>query len=190
MPLTDHPHPSDFHLSRWLDRGWGELACEYRWRADSGDVSELDHCRIYELIRYEQPVDESGGFLAPNPPFIDWWFRNPTDGRTAPVGLECFPASQGWAWDRHKMLGRLQIPGECEEFEIRGVQEYRFVCDLCGLDERIHGSHSGPHDIVRRFAPTDAFWRYSITKHNLTAWMDINTSGYVADSADIGFGPW
>jgi hypothetical protein len=192
MSESGHAHPTEFHLARWLDRGWGELACEYRWSSTIGEVCDLEHCRIYEVIRYkDNGLTESGWHTAPNPPFVDWRFRNPTDGRSAPVGLECFPASQGWAWDRHKLFGRLELPQHPAVYNVQGMQEYRFACDLCGMEELIPGSHSGPHEILRTFSPcTKGLWRYSLVKHGLTAWMDLDSDGYVADSANIGFGPW
>lgn len=191
MNRPDHPHPCSFRLTRWMDRGWGELACEYRWDATEGSVEGLERCQLYELIRYADTSEEPGWFFAADPPFVGWRFRNPTDGRTAPVGLECFPASWGYAWDRHKMLGRLALPAESREYVIRGIQEFRFQCELCGADEVVPGTHSGPHAIERRFTPVGSGgWRYSTVKHGLSAWMDLDANGYVADSANIGFGPW
>jgi hypothetical protein len=191
MAEVSHPHPCNFHLARWIDRGWGEMACEYRWAASATDLMHLDHCRVYEVIRYgSAPSDRAGWHTPPSPPFEGWEFRNPTDGRTARVGLECFSASQGWAWDRHKLLGRLSIPVASCVYTIRGVQEYRYSCSLCGVDAPIPGTHAGPHKINRTFEPaSEQEWRYSLTKHGLTVWMLINSSGYVSDSAGIGFGP-
>ena len=132
-----------------------------------------------------------GYFLPPDPPFPDWKFRDPTDGRTGPVGLECFPASQGWAWDRHTRRGRLVIPSEPGQYAIRAVQSYRFQCAVCGADEMVHGADAGPHELRRTFAPAaqSGVWRYTFGKHEYLAWMEIDAAGYVADSANIGFGP-
>jgi hypothetical protein len=198
--VFSHPHPCGFRLARHFDRGWGEAAFEYRWDSTSGvkvDLAnpDLDDCRIYELIRYESGtgVDEEGWYLPPDPPFNGWRFRNPTDGRTAPVGLECFPATQGWAWDRHKLLGRLTIPPVRREYVIRAVQEYRFTCAICGEDAIVPDPDSGPHEILRTFTPsTDSTWRYALRKHGTEVWMDIAEPGaaYLDDSAAIGFGPW
>lgn len=184
----EHPHPCRFVLSRWIDRGWGELACEYRWESTLGEIEELAHCRIFETIRYtEEGRETHGWYAAPDPPFVDWWFRDPTDGRLEVVGLEYFPATQGAAWDRHKLLGPLRVPDVEEFFAIRGRQEFRFTCSICGADERL----MGPHEIVRTFEPRGGgVWRYAIQKHGLNAWMDLDASGYVDDSAHIGFGPW
>jgi hypothetical protein len=110
------------------------------------------------------------------------------------VGLECFPASQGWAWDRHKIGGRLTPLAEVPCVEIRGVQVYRFHCELCGVDAPVTGLDAGPHGVVRmlqQLEPESGVWRYSITKQGLSAWMDVDEEGrYLNDSAGIGFGPW
>ena len=134
-------------------------------------------------------------YYPPDPPFLGWEFRDPTDGRTAPVALGCFAATQGWAWDRHKTGGRLRLPEHQTDqvFTIAAVQEYRFHCSVCGLDARIPGSHSGPHVILRRFEQHKPLelnvWRYSFQKHHHLAYMDVDAAGYVDDSAHIGFGP-
>lgn len=39
-------------------------------------------------------------------------------------------------------------------------------------------------------ASVTEIWRYSLQKHGRTAYMDLSQSGYVGDSADIGFGPY
>jgi hypothetical protein len=131
----------------------------------------------------------------PDPPFAGWQLRDPTDGRTGPVGLECFPASQGWAWDRHKLAGALVIPS-CGpgEYLIVATQSYRYFCDRCGVDETVPGPDAGPHQIVRAFRPAEGteadVWRYSITKHGLAAWMGLRARGFVADSAGLNDGPF
>lgn len=163
MPEQIHAHPCGFHLVGRLDRGWGESAFEYRWNStdspretDRPGLPELAHCMLYELTRYD---DNDGRYndewlFPPDPPFVGWRFRNPTDGRTGPVGMERFSAAQGWAWDRHKLGGRLVVPAEhCGPFEIRAVQEYRFHCGICGLDDLVPGPDGGPHTLVRAFAP-------------------------------------
>ena len=199
-PTLDHPHPCNFRLHRKLDRGWGEMAFEYRWDStsgrgagDGGDVPDLAHCRLYEMATYTANVGtwRDGYFLPPDPPFPDWQFRDPTDGRTGPVGMECFPASQGWAWDRHTRRGRLVIPEESGAYAIRAVQSYRFQCAICGADDLVPGPGAGPHELQRIFAPVSdsGVWRYAFQKHGHTAWMEIDAAGYVADSAGIGFGP-
>lgn len=103
MPAA-HLHPCNFHLHRYLDRGWGEIAFEYRWDSTSGEkepasgqTPDLAHCHLYELTHYSGSGGRSveGWFYPPDPPFVGWKFRDPTDGRNGPVGLECFPASQG-----------------------------------------------------------------------------------------------
>ena len=216
-----HSHPCSFRLARVLDRGWGELAFEYRWHSTSGVTDadgigcpDLAHCSLYEVTSYAGNVGAyaEGYYFPPNPPFVGWKFRDPTDGRTAPVALGCFPASQGWAWDRHKLGGSLRIPRTANEhcFEILARQEYRFQCAICGTDAVVPGSHSGPHDIVRVFAPLEAtatlltgdttprlhgdtrtrsLWRYTLRKHHSSAYLDIDVEGYADDSAHIGFGP-
>jgi hypothetical protein len=208
LPLN-HPHPCNFRLCRHQDRGWGELALEYRWDSTSGLKAEdsvgnpdLSHCFLYEMTHYEanNGTMTEGFFLPSCPPFQNWKFRHPTDGRTGPVGYECFDATQGWAWDRHKLGGRLLLPTTPDLYTITATQEYRFTCRLCGLDRRVPGSASGPHLLLRKFAPREdvarssiappSVWRYSLSKHNLTAWIDIDANGYIADSASIGFGPW
>jgi hypothetical protein len=205
----DHAHPCNFRLGRHQDRGWGELAVEYRWDSTSGLKAEdsmgnpdLSHCFLYELTHYEinNGTLTEGCFLPCCPPFENWRFRHPTDGRTGPVGYECFAATQGWAWDRHKLGGRLLLPDTPSVTTITATQEYRFTCKRCGLDQRVPGPDAGPHHLLRKFAPreererssviTSPVWRYSLSKHSLTAWMEIDTNGYVADSAGIGFGPW
>ena len=198
----EHAHPCNFRLHRRLDRGWGEMAFEYRWDSTSGrkaedeiEVPDLEHCRLYEMTTYSTTFNagewREGYFLPPAPPFPEWKFRDPTDGRTGPVGLECFPASQGWAWDRHTRRGRLVIPAEPGEYSIRAVQSYRFQCAICGADERVHGADAGPHELRRTFAPAaqSGVWRYTFGKHEHLAWMEIDAAGYVTDSAGIGFGP-
>lgn len=200
-----HFHPCNFRCHRFYDQGWGEAAFEYRWDSTSGVKAEdgvgnpdLHHCFLYELTTYEENEGfYHGGFLhPPSPPFINWQFRDPTDGRSGPVGQECFVATQGWAWDRHKLGGRLLIPQERNSYSIAATQQYRFHCALCGIDTVLSGSDAGPHRIVRTFAfhsegEDEALqtWRYSLHKHRHTVWMDVNPQGYVADSAGIGFGP-
>ena len=196
----DHAHPCNFRLHRRLDRGWGEMAFEYRWDSTSGrgaeaggDIPDLAHCRLYEMATYAANIGtwQDGYFLPPDPPFPDWKFRDPTDGRTGPVGLECFPASQGWAWDRHTRRGILILPPEPGEFIIRALQSYRFQCAICGADDMVSGPDAGPHELQRIFAPVSdsGAWRYTFQKHGYSAWMEIDAAGYVADSAGIGFGP-
>ncbi len=200
-----HFHPCDFRCHRFFDRGWGEAAFEYRWDSTSGVKAEdglgnpdLEHCFLYELTTYdENEGDSHEGFLyPPDPPFADWKFRNPTDGRTASVGQEYFPATQGWAWDRHKLGGSLVIPKEPKEYRIVALQRYCFHCDLCGTDALIRGNDAEPHPIIRTFAPRSEradlslpTWRYSLHKHDHSVWMEVNRQGYLADSAGIGFGP-
>ncbi len=134
-----------------------------------------------------------------NPPFVDWQFRDPTNGRTGRVGYERFSAAQGWAWDRHKLGGRLTAPKIQRAVSIIAVQRYYFYCERCGVDLQSPGPDAGPHSLVRVLTPkTEAgaqadnanLWRYSFRKYGVEAWMDINCRGYVADSAGIGFGPW
>lgn len=200
-----HPHPCRFRLHRTLDRGWGEIAFEYRWASTSGAGDgasgarpDLAHCHLYELTHYSGNRGRyaDGWFYPAEPPFAGWKFRDPTDGRTAPVGLECFPASQGWAWDRHKIGGRLVLPAPGpEEYLIVATQSYRFFCDLCGTDEIVPGSHSGPHPILRTFRTKEGpgepeVWRYSITKHDHCAWMDLGPRGFIIDSLGLEYGPW
>ncbi len=203
-PDAAHPHPCNFRLHRKLDRGWGEMAFEYRWDSDSGSragddlsVPDLEHCRLYEMTVYSSLASKNAGtwrdgyFHPLDPPFPGWQFRDPTDGRTGPVGLECFPASQGWAWDRHTRRGRLIIPQESGVYEISAIQSYRFQCAICGADAVVTGPDAGPHELRRTFAPTSdpGVWRYTFGKHEYRAWMEVSAAGYVADSAGIGFGP-
>jgi hypothetical protein len=202
-----HPHPCNFSLHRCLDRGWGEIAFEYRWDSTTGvkDTAsrrnpDLAHCHLYEFTRYSGPLGrhEDGWFYPADPPFIGWRFRDPTDGRSGPVGMECFPASQGWAWDRHKIGGPIIIPeSDPEEFLIVATQSYRFFCDRCGIDEVVPGPHAGPHEIVRTLRRVELtglsdgdVWRYSITKHGQSAWMDLGPQGFVGDSAGLDYGPY
>src|SRR5262249_37182357 len=122
-------------------------------------------------------------------------FRDPTDGRSGPVGLECFPASQGWAWDRHKLAGALVIPPTVgDEYTIVATQTYRYFCARCEIDAAVPGPDAGPHRIVRTFRPKSGpdgrIWRYTIRKHGLDAWMDLSLHGFVADSAGLGYGPY
>ncbi|HLK61594.1 MAG TPA: hypothetical protein VKU00_33915, partial [Chthonomonadaceae bacterium] len=127
------------------------------------------------------------------PPFLRWVFRDPTDGRTASVGMECFPASNARAWDRHKRAGRLLVPTESiGSFVIQAEQVYWYHCQLCGREEPL----CPPQRIERRFEPVsqtedgEVVWRYTLKKHDNQAFLDITRHGYVADSANIGFGPW
>lgn len=202
MNPTTHPHPGNYRRHRHFDRGWGEIAFEYRWDAldDGGgpadDVSALGHCHIYEVTSYAGNVGRwaDGWFYPPDPPFAGWQLRDPTDGRTGPVGLECFPASQGWAWDRHKLAAALVIPPVDDAYRIIATQSYRFFCDHCGVDAIVPGPDAGPHAIVRAFQPKEgtdgAVWRYRITKHGLDAWMDLRADGFVADSVGLTYGPF
>jgi hypothetical protein len=210
--LLDHPHPCNFRRNRHVDRGWGEIAFEYAWDSSSGckeettrENSDLGHCYLYERTDYavEEGTESEGFFIPLDPPFVQWRFRNPTDGRTGPVGLECFAATQGWAWDRHKLPGKLAVPPQATSaYTILAVQQYRFHCELCGADEVVHGPDAGPHTILRTFAPKPpdiqnvssalrggCIWRYAITKHGVCAWMDWDPQGYVADSIGLRFGP-
>jgi hypothetical protein len=182
--------------------GWGEMSFAYCWDSTSGlsgeagySLPDLEHCVLFEVTAYSGNVGhyENGWYFPPNPPFSGWKFRDPTDGRTAPVGMECFPASNARAWDRHKRAGRLLVPADSSEtFVIRAEQTYWFHCEICGVEEPL----CSPHLIERRFEPQtdilsgETVWRYSLRKHNAEAWLDINREGYVADSAGLGFGPW
>ena len=206
------------------------MAFEYRWNSTSnyaGDNSanvtsninavgdlDLEHCFLYELTTYadNKGTYRNGYFTPPNPPFAEWWFRDPTDGRTAPVALGYFAASQGWAWDRHKRHGKLIIPDVSvtpvePSYTIIATQQYRFHCERCGTDAIVSGSASGPHAIVRTFAPLnanlpanplfdwllrakDTIWRYTFQKQGHQATLDLNAlGGYVDDSAHLGYGP-
>jgi DNA-binding transcriptional MerR regulator len=200
-PPRPHAHPRNFALARHIDRGWGELAFEYWWEAsdgsspgDSGELDSLSHCVLYEVTGYagNEGAYTDGWYIPPEPPFAGWRFRDPTDGRTAEVGMECFVATHGRAWDRHKIGGRLLPPVEPATFSFKAVQTYRFYCDECGLDEVIPGPRGGPHEIVRTFAPspTHGLWRYTVSKHDFSAWMDVDEAGFVADSLGLEFGPW
>src|SRR5438067_1188126 len=146
--IDDHSHPCGFRLVRTLDKGWGEMAFEYRWDSTSGIKAndsgnpDLAHCSLYEVTTYADNPGcyRDGSLFPPDPPFVDWRFRDPTDGRTAPVALGRFPATQGWAWDRHKLGGRLLLPDSDEtSFSIVAVQEYRFHCGICGLNGLLSG---------------------------------------------------
>jgi hypothetical protein len=204
MP-TPHPHPCNFRLHRHLDRGWGEIAFEYRWDSTpEGEAPaaegglDLAHCHLYERTHYSGNRGQyaDGWYYPEDPPFIGWKFRDPTDGRTGPVGLECFPASAGWAWDRHKIGGRIVVPtSDPEEHLILAMQTYRFYCDLCGMDEIVPGPDAGPHPILRSFRREEAggpggVWRYTITKHDRRAWMDLGPRGFIVDSAGLDYGPF
>ena len=112
------------------------------------------------------------------------------------MGLERFAATQGWAWDRHKLGGKLVLPpAGSETYTILAVQSYWFYCEECGCEEVVSGSQGGPHSLLRTFSWQGGSWegkcwRYRFEKHGINAWMDINRDGYVADSAGIGFSPW
>lgn len=196
-----HAHPRGFHLVRHIDRGWGEIGFEYRWESSdgsapdqAGELTSLESCVLYEVTTYagNDGTFEDGWFIPPDPPFAGWRFRDPTDGRTAEVGMECFVATHGQAWDRHKIGGRLLPPAEEAVFTCTAVQSYRFYCDACGADEVIPGPRGGPHEIVRACAPSPEYgcWRYTIEKHGFSAWMDVDEAGFVADSLGLDFGPW
>lgn len=203
--MPPHLHPCNFRLTRHFDRGWGEIAFEYHWDSTGGhqgadglENTGLAYCFLYELTRYEacEGTEREGFFFPPDPPFLQWKFRNPTDGRTGPVGMERFAAAQGWAWDRHKLSGRLALPeNSAVVYRINSRQEYRFHCELCGEDTVVPGPDAGPHTIMRTFAlnrtaESGCIWRYEIVKHGICAWMDWGAEGYVTDSAGLGFGPW
>lgn len=170
---TDHPHPINFRLTRVLDRGWGEMAFEYQWDSTTGLKGEdgltnpdLNCCKLYEMTSYASNAGtyQDGYFHPTSPPFPEWRFRDPTDGRSAPVALGCFAASQGWAWDRHKLGGALIIPPDEVSirdgfyggiYSIKAIQEYRFHCEVCNMDAIVPGKSSGPHSIRRIFALKD-----------------------------------
>ncbi len=209
MIERSHPHPCNFRILRYLDRGWGEIAFEYEWDSSSTSVRDygglvpgLDHCSVYEFTTYrpglgdEGDETEPGWFVAPDPPFAGWRFRDPTDGRFCHVGLESFSAAQGHGWDRHKLAGSLVLPKEPGRWTVTAIQWYRFRCSLCGCDADLDGPHAGPHSIVRSVTmqaagreASRALCRYEIDKHGRTAWMEMDETGYIADSAHIGFGP-
>lgn len=223
-PHPPHPHPCNFRLHRSFDRGWGEMAFEYRWDSTSGLKSEdgigspdLSRCFLYEMTTYS---DNSGsweeGCFIPELPFEGWRFRDPTDGRTGSVGMETFPADQGWAWDRHKLGGKfLTTERRATSHAIIALQSYRYYCEICGLHEKVSGTHAGPHAIARIFAPcassarlipsfqradsevaakpsqlSTLAWRYLCRKHNQSAWMEFDEGGFLQDSAGLDFGPW
>lgn len=207
------------------------MAFEYRWDStlqsasnvsaesavdkNASDPLDLEYCFLYEYTTYDgnQGTYQNDYFSPSNPPFVEWRFRNPTDGRTAPVALGYFAASQGWAWDRHKLGGKLFIPDDSTprpeiSYAFVALQQYRFHCQRCGMDAPVPGATSGPHAITRTFAPLShtlppiptsnwmirdkdtVVWRYTLQKHGHTATYDINAWGdYVDDSAHLGFGP-
>ncbi len=217
MENMDHAHPCNFRLVRALDRGWGEMAFEYHWDSTSGLQGEdgqsnpdLNACTLYEYTTYppgaaadisgllpanhaaqhtrvNQGRHDAGWYYPSDPPFAAWKFRDPTDGRTAPVALGCFSAINGWAWDRHKLAGRLDVPEHAAQhkfnasieqeyqenleqiFVIAAMQEYRFHCSMCGVDAIVPGSHSGPHMLLRCFAPR----RLNGTTHTSLPQSDI-----------------
>ena len=224
--VPDHAHPCNFRLHRRFDRGWGELAFEYRWDSTTGVKAadgvgnpDLSRCFLFEITSYAGNTGEwEGGNYLPESPFLDWQFRDPTDGRTASVGMESFPADQGWAWDRHKLGGRLLTDEKrAIPHPIIAIQTYRFSCEICGITEIAPGSHSGPHAILRVFGPcasaaqlipisrsganasqlmpkhsrlSSHAWRYLCQKHGFSAWMDMDDEGFLQDSAGLDFGPW
>ena len=106
--------------------------------------------------------------------------------------MECFVATHGHAWDRHKIGGPLLPPADPAVFTCTARQTYRFFCEECGADETIPGPHGGPHEIVRTFAPSPdgSQWRYTIAKHGYNAWMDLDETGFLTDSLGLDFGPW
>ena len=190
----DHAHPCDFHLHRWIDRGWGEIACEYRWHstatcAPGSSYPELEHCLLFEYTTYHAELGRQTDLWLQfdTAPFTNWKFRNPTDGRNLIVGKECFPATQGWAWDRHKIGGKFEIPTQHNVYEIVAKQSYLSYCQLCEAEQPLLENI----EIRRTFAPLeDGIWRYTIEKQKKIAWMDVSVKGYVTDSAGIGISPW
>ena len=202
--IPPHAHPTDFRLERTLDTGWGELACVYVWENGgeaAADSPDSDRCFLYEVTAYscDTASSDSPWLAPPDPPFVGWRLRNPTDGRSGPVGLERFSASLGRAWDRHKLPGALAPPTSPGCWAIRATQEYRMHCEICGYEGAVHGTGTGPHEIVRTLRSVGGYieldgasclqWRYEITKHDRTAWIEFDGNGYLADSKRIGFGP-
>jgi len=160
------------------------------------------HCKsrrrtIHRIIYWQRIV----------PPFVGWMFRNSTDGRTATDGVGTINLTAGAANDRHKFLPgwKLQpilILNPYEMWTITATQQFRFYCNVCGTDAIVPGTHSGPHTIVRRFFPKpnspyqpcnnrDREWRFTTTKHGITAWMDLSYNGYLGDSVgSVVSPPW
>ncbi len=184
---SDHAHPCDFRLSRWIDRGWGEVACEYRWRSTLNPQAcdsypEMERCFLFEVTTYysEEGVQAQEWLRFDAPPFTGWAFRNPTDGRQCIVGQERFSASTGWAWDRHKLGGRLPIPEREARYAIRAEQCYAFHCELCGATENLMEAPA----ILRTFEPLGGgVWRYRLEKGAANVWMDVSAEGYVINRA-------
>lgn len=192
--MSDHAHPCNFRLSRWIDRGWGELACEYRWNSTRNPQAcdsypELERCFLFEVTTYhsEEGTQEGEWLTFDAPPFAGWAFRNPTDGRRCIAGQERFSASAGSAWDRHKLAGRLRLPEREARYCIRARQRYAFHCELCGAIETL--LEAPP--ILRTFERREGgIWRYRLEKGEARVWMDVSAEGYANDSAGIGISPW
>lgn len=170
------------------------MAAEYRWssttgeRGEDGSLPQLAHCFIFEMTEYAGTGKTRDGYFLAAPTMLDSWrLRNPTDGRSGPVGLERFSAASGWAWDRHKIPGSICMPPENIDCEIVAVQKYRYHCEACGVEDDL----LGPIRIVRRVIGPDSagVWRYTLSKHGRSVWLEFDAEGYVGDSAGIGFGP-
>ncbi len=201
-----HPHPCHFRPDRWRDRGWGEAAFHYVWsstsgaNAESSELPDLAHCSLYEIAAYDHNEGryENGLYFPPSPPFAGWQFRNPTDGRLQIVGGEWMSATLGEAWDRHKIGGPLALPSEPRPYEFTAWQQFWFHCKWCKAEFPL----SEPHPILRRMEPLPRDseqkkgpdhrgerWRYSLTKHQNTAWMEWDAEGYSDCSLHVGFPP-
>ena len=74
---------------------------------------------------------------------------------------------------------------------MEATQQYSFHCEICGIHAPVPGPGVEPHAITRTFQYREQHrhWRYQVSKHRMTARMDIRAAAYDTDSAGVGVGP-
>ncbi len=199
--VSIHAHPYNFRLAPDLpspdenphNDGGGVFDFQYVWGSTDGNMSNLSRILVDEFVSYP---GNGPTYLYPCPPFVGWESRNPTEGHTAdPPRTKS--GDLGFTYDYHYLGGGFQVPDAPSTTEIPASQYYQFHCPDCmqpGEWKPIEGPNSGPHSIVWRFAPISlpgfeegdptmdcwydvGIWRYSVTKHGRTAWLNMTRYG-------------
>ena len=191
---TIHAHPTNVRLSTTTTPNWKDMTCGtlrfwYDWDSDSGSLTDLGNCTMYELVSYSGDGTTSNGkFYAANPPFDNWIFNNPTRvSGPANTGHQIDDVMRGGS-------GSFNVPTNYymgSGWTIKGMQHMRFHCNTCGADELIPGPDN-LNQITRSFMWVDTYefchqadrrWIYKATKHGHTAWLMMNSTTWLSDSS-------
>ena len=143
---------TNFSEDSWLDLGNGVLYFEYSWDSSSGELNDLNGCKVGEKVDY------SGGnpYTPDDPPFNNWSFNNPTVGYVAATGGSCS--------DTHNKGGGFSTPYSAKSFT--ATQKYRV--------RRCGGSHTSLRSIsIVRSVFESSGWKYKVEKSGHSSIMDL-----------------